>query len=143
MGVPVKHWTDHIAEVSSRPEYQTAVIRILDSSVKAVYDVKTDEYTFPDGEPTTIYEGPARIIFPRWGVFSGGEGQSNSKTNRTVRVQLAERHFPRIRRGMPFRVLEAPRNPSLVGQWGRVTSDSQGSSAASRTFEAALDSDND
>lgn len=142
MDIFLKPWTDHIADVTGSPEYQTVTVQIVDPSVKGVYDIKTDTWSYPDGEPPVVYEDRARLIFPRWGVFSGGESQANSKTNLVARLQIPQHSVGRIRRGFVVKVLAAPRNPSLVGQQGRITSDAQGGDAATRTFECSWDSDN-
>ena len=167
------HWTDEIRSESEKPEYMTALIRIEDPSlvIEGEYDVDTGEYGPSTGDPL-IYRGRARVIFPRAGVFSGGESQSNATTLNYVRVQIprmgepADFYVPvvfgtgvfgtgifgyapsgaghsegRVRRSCKVFVEQAPRNPSLTGRVFNITSDIQGSSAASRTFEAFADID--
>ena len=158
------NWADEIAAVTESEEYQTARIRIRDSSVVAVpptYDPDTHTWS-PGSGDSTVYVGRARIIGVRWGVFTGGESQANATTITGVRVQIPygddsdegygedEYGDPgygigdtpgRVKRGSKVFVEAAPDNPALVGLVFNVTSDFQGASAASRTFECALDQD--
>lgn len=140
-------WSDEIAEVSTLPEYQTARVRIVDPSlVVKTYDVVTAQWTITgDG---VIYplagsdeDGQARIIGVRWGVFSGGESQANAKTISAIRIQIPQHAVGRVKKGCKVFVESAPNNPTLPNYMFSVTSDMQGSSAASRTFECALDGD--
>lgn len=139
-------WQDEVAEESSKAEYQQAVIRIFDQS-QAVetepYDIESG--TGPVYEGGDIYPlgdetGQARIIGVRWGVFSGGESQANATTITAIRVQIPQHAVGRVRRGCKVFVESAP-NLVLPSYLFTVTSDMQGSSAASRTFECALDLD--
>jgi hypothetical protein len=138
-------WPDEIAEESTKPEYQTAVVRIEDPSlVVKDYNVDTAVWTIT-GDPV-IYPvggeaGQARLIGVRWGVFTGGESQANTATISTVRMQLPYQALGRVRRGMKVFVVSVPRNPALESLIFTVTSDLQGSSAAARTFELSLDGD--
>ena len=136
------HWSDVIAAETGKSEYQQAEIQIIDTTVVPEYDVITGEYTYPPGYDPEIYVGQARLIFPRWGVFTGGESQNNAKTNNVVRVQLPQNALRAVvARGHRFKVVSAPKNPALIGRFGTITSDVQGSSAATRTFEASWDGD--
>lgn len=134
-------WNDEIASMTDTSEYQTATVELWDTSIKPEYNIDTGASTYPAGVNPVLYSGQARIIFPRWGVFSGGEGQANAKTNTTARVQIPQHAMGRVKRGFRFKVLVSPRNESLEGRWLTVTSDTQGSSAASRTFECSFDMD--
>ena len=134
-------WTDVIAETLGTEEWQTAKVELWDTSIKPEYDIETGKWEYPVGYDPVLYEGQARVIFPRWGVFSGGEGQANAKTNTTARVQIPKDAVGRVNRGLRFKVVAAPNNPSVVGRWLLVTSDVQGSSSANRTFECSFDMD--
>lgn len=167
------HWSQQIREESEKPEYTTALIRIEDPSLvtEGEYNVDTGESGPSTGDPL-IYRGRARLIFPRAGVFSGGESQANATMLNYVRVQIprmgepADYYIPvvfggnvfgsgifgyapstagstegRVRRSCKVFVEQAPYNPSLVGRLFNINSDLQGSSAASRTFEASADID--
>ncbi len=137
-------FADEIAEVSTLPEYQTARVRIEDpSQVTKTYDVDTATWIIT-GEPV-IYpvgdeDGRARLIGVRWGVFSGGESQANSATISAVRLQIPQHALGRVKKGCKVFVESAP-NVALESLIFTVTSDLQGASAASRTFELALDGD--
>lgn len=138
-------WHDRIAEVSTLPEYQRAVIRIEDRSLltQEDYDIETGEWTLV-GDPV-IYpigdeDGRARIIGVRWGVQSGGESQANATTIAAIRVQIPQRAVGRVKKGCKVYVESAP-NTVLTNYIFTVTSDMQGSSDAARTFECSLDID--
>lgn len=133
-------WHDRIAEVSTRPEFQRAVIRIEDRSLltQEDYDIETDEWTVV-GDPV-VYAGQARIIGVRWGVQSGGESQANATTIAAIRVQIPQRAVGRVKKGCKVFVESAP-NTVLTNYIFTVTSDMQGSSDAARTFECSLDID--
>lgn len=134
-------WFDRIAEVSTRPEFQRAVIRIFDQSQATLvseYDVDTG--LGPIYEGGDIYEGQARIIGVRWGVQSGGESQANATTLSAIRVQIPQHAVGRVRKGCKVFVASAP-NTVLQNYIFTVSSDMQGSSDAARTFECSLDID--
>lgn len=139
-------WTDEIAEISTLPEYQTAVIKIVDpSSGNRTYNPDTNTWTGSLG--ASVYEGQARIIGIRWSVFYGGEASANAQNITGVRVQLPREKdggtstFSRIRRGYKMFVTDCPQTPVLKDMIFSVSSDFQGSSSASRTIEFALDGD--
>ena len=156
-------WNKRIATKTGNRKYQVADIRIEDPSLLTeVYDVETNTSTFT-GE-STVYEGPARIIGVRWGVQPGGESQANATTITAIRIQIPNDTgfedegygeidygeepyggnlglFPRVNRGCKVFVAASPENPVLTRYIFAITSDMQGSSAATRTFEAALDGD--
>lgn len=137
-------WSDEVAEITGQEEFQRARIRIEDPSlVTSVYDVETAEWTIT-GDPV-IYpvgdeNGQARIIGVRWGVQSGGESQANATTLSAIRVQIPQHAVGRVKKGCKVFVDSAP-NMVLTNYIFTVTSDMQGSSAATRTFECALDID--
>lgn len=138
-------WSDRIAQVSTRPEFQRAQIRILDPSLLTDedYDIETGEWS-GEGDPV-IYpigdeDGRARIIGVRWGVQSGGESQANATTISAIRVQIPQRAVGRVKKGCKVFVDSAP-NLVLSSYIFTVTSDMQGSSDAARTFECSLDID--
>lgn len=135
-----ENWADEIAEVSTQPEFQRAVIRIEDPSLltQKSYDIETGEWTIT-GDPV-VYDGQARVIGVRWGVQSGGESQANATTISAIRVQIPQHAVGRVKKGCKVIVKSAP-NLVLTSYIFTVTSDMQGSSDASRTFECALDID--
>lgn len=138
-----KFWADEIAEVTSQAEYQTCTVKIIDPEliVGGVYDPSTNTYS-PVSEDGEVYSGQARFIPIRAGITQGGETQANATTIRYVRFQLPQFTGPLyIRKGLTVQFLTASRNPSLVGRWSSVIDDFQGSSAATRTFTAAMDID--
>lgn len=158
-------WAEEISVVSTQAEFQNAVIRIEDSSlVTESYDIETGITTVV-GDPR-IYQGRARIIGVRAGIFSGGESQANSVTLSSIRIQIPRgvegategfgegyfgygpfggrsttENFFRVKRGVKVFVEECNRNPVLETYVFNITSDMQGSMSAARTFEAALDGD--
>lgn len=154
------NWNDEIAEVSTQVDYQTCEIKILDpdeiwypgpnyptdpsdltKDPEAAYDWETNEY-IPAVMDGVVYEGQARFIPIRSGIYYGGESQANATTTRAVRFQLPQFDGPLyIRMGLTVKFTSAPRNPSLVGRWATVNDDFQGASAAARTFTATMDID--
>lgn len=160
-------WAADIARITTRPEFQNAKIRIEDPSLAEPVENEAGEWVYPEGSDAVVYEGRARIIAVRWGVSTGGEGRSNADTETSIRVQLPRTYpviapgygeapygwdpyaggedipgtYMRFRKGCVVYVTECEQNPVLTEFSFRVTSDMQGSSAASRTFEAALSSD--
>lgn len=134
-------WHDAIAGISTRPEFQRAVIRIFDESQATQttpYDIETG--TGGEFEGGDIYEGQARVIGVRWGVQSGGESQANATTISAIRVQIPQHAVGRVKKGCKVFVESAP-NLVLSSYIFTVTSDMQGSSPAARTFECSLDID--
>lgn len=93
---------------------------------------------------TKIYEGQARFIPARAGVWQGGEAQLNATTIRAVRFQVPFADLPgRVYSGSIVTFLSVPRNPNLVGRTAKVTDDFQGSMTASRTFHGMMDADSE
>lgn len=152
-----QNWNNEIAAETEKDEYQTCTISILDPNevwypgpnydtdptdlTKKGYDPLTNTYLEPviDG---IVYEGRARFIPVRAAIYHGGESQANAMTVRAMRFQLPQFEGPLyIRMGLKVQFQAAPRNPSLVGRWASVTDDFQGSSAATRTFNASMDID--
>ncbi len=142
----VENWADEIAQESTKSEYQQAVIRIFDKSQATLvtpYDIETGLgpiYTGGDIYPIGDEDGRARIIGVRWGVQSGGESQANATTISAIRVQIPQHAVGRVKKGCTVFVESAP-NLVLSSYLFTVTSDMQGSSPASRTFECSLDID--
>lgn len=136
-----KAWTDEIAELSTLPEFQNASIEIWDPSITGTYDVVTGEWTHPEDEDPILYEGRARVRDLRWGVFSGGEAQFNTKSLSTIRVQVPKNAVGRLPAGASVIVRECDDHPALVGVIFAVTDGFQGGAQAARTFEASVDSD--
>lgn len=139
----VANWADEIAEVSELPEFQTATIRIVDPSAVTPDDYDEDTATWNIDGVSVIYNGQARVIPVRWGVQSGGESQANATTLSAMRVQIPRTMATDIRVNKGFHVFvdASPYNLSLVNRMFTVTSDLQGSSSASRTFECMADVD--
>lgn len=133
-------WAEEISEALGTDEFQTLTVELWDTSIQPEYDIETGEYNYPENAPI-VYSGQASVIFPRWGVFSGGEGQSNAKTNNVARVKLPRFAVGIVSRGWRFKIIESPENPALLGRWLTITTDSQGSSAVNRVFECSWDSD--
>jgi hypothetical protein len=131
-------WTDEIFNETSKPEYQTALIRLVDpSQIQRDYDEDTATWTIVgDG---ILYTGQARVKPIRWGNFTGGESQANSSSISAIRVQIPE-YAGRVDKGVRVLVLDAD-NASIEGRIFTISSDLQGSSIATRTFEAAADQD--
>ena len=138
-------WNDAIAEVSTREEFQTARIRIEDPSrLTREYNVATGKWTITGDSriyPLGDESGQARIIGVRWGVQSGGESQANATTISAIRIQVPQHVVGRVKRGLKVHVTSSPQNPTLTNFVFTVNSDMQGSAAAARTFECALDLD--
>lgn len=138
----VANWADEIADVSELPEFQTATIRIVNPNlIDSDYNEDTAQWDIiGDG---VIYNGQARVIPVRWGVQSGGESQANATTLSAMRVQIPRTTATDIRVNKGFHVFvdASPYNLSLVNRMFTVTSDLQGSSSASRTFECMADVD--
>lgn len=134
-------WTDEIADITNLPEFQNALVKILDPTVEKVYDFDLGEYVYPGGEVPTLYEGRARVKDYRWGVFLGGEAQANSNIVTAFLIQLPKATPGVFPRRSPVHVLECEDNPHIVGKQYAINSDAMGSTMASRTFEASLDGD--
>lgn len=141
------NWAQSVADISGRPEYQTARIRLLNPNAPGYtpgeYDVDTGQYGAGTGTPV-VWEGPARVIGVRWGVNNQNVQQANPTTIAAVRVQIPYGEYGgHVGRGWTVDVVECPRNPALISKVLTVTSDLQGSSAGSRTFECSVDLDGD
>lgn len=133
-------WADEIVQETTKEEYQNALVRLRDDSlVYSDYDIDTAEWLVIGNG--VIYTGNARIIGIRWGVFHGGESQSNASTEKAIRVQLPFQAVGRVKKGVKVFVDSCPRNPALEGLIFTVTQDFQGSMAGARTLECALDGD--
>lgn len=137
----VDNWAAEIAKTTTDKEYQSVEIEILDPNAsRGDYDRETATWARPVVEP--LYKGQARIIQVSRGVQNKGDGQANPHTYITTRVQLPHGALPvRVKRGTPVYVTSAPNNRALETMVFRVTSDMQGGSTASRTFEVAADGD--
>lgn len=116
-------------------------VRVLDR-VHLVFRYDNGWQELPtDGK---LYEGQARFIPVRAGVWQGGEAQLNATTIRAVRFQVPSADLPgRVYSGSIVKFLAAPRNPNLVGRTAKVTDDFQGSMTASRTFHGMMDADSE
>lgn len=160
-------WAGEIASVTESPEFQTAQITITDDSLLTggEWDPDTNTYSPTQGD-SVVYSGRARVVPINAGIFTGGESQANATTITAIRVQIPfDKSDPdinlgygwtgfgtsaygdppsasgRVKRSSKVYVDAAPKNPALVGRLFNVTSDLQGSSAASRTFRCAADED--
>lgn len=135
------HWPDIIAGISTRPEFQNATVRLEDPSrltVDPSYDPLEDEEPTYTGDPL-VYEGRARLI----GINRGNQDSEayNEKTIKAVRVQFPRNAFGRVGKGFKLYVLQADRNPALETYVFTPVSNIQGSNAAARTIEFAVDED--
>lgn len=135
------NWTDEIAAISGSEEFQKATVRIWDPEliVKGEYDFETGAQEITDDG--TVYEGRARVIPMRWNVNHEGSETANSSAWTAVLVQLPKGSLLRVNRGVRMQVTACEDNPSLLSYLFTVNSDLQGSNAASRTFEFAVDGD--
>ena len=137
------NWADAVADVSERPEFMTATVRIEDPSLaETEYDYENGTVTVKPGAP--VYEGRARVIgMGRPG--SGVEGQYNPTSITGVRVQVPRSGTTDIAvtKGMVLYVTSAPRQERLTEYVYTAVGDFQGSSSASRTFEFAVDQDSE
>lgn len=136
-----KHWSQEVAEVSGRAEFQTCTMQIIDPSLIEVdYDIDTGiETVVGDG---VIYEGQARLIGVRSATNYEGATQGNSKANKSLRVQFPHGTLPqRLEKGFIGKVTSAPLNPSLTGYVYYLMTGIQGASAGSRTLEFNVDGD--
>lgn len=126
-----KKWTDEIAELTGAREFQRAdiVISLPDSEEKWDWTAKA----FVGGTTQDLYTGQARIIGVRWGVQNGGESQANAKTIVAIRFQIPKAAAASVHRGAVVNVVFSEDNPTLEGRNFKITSDMQGSSAATRT----------
>lgn len=137
------NWEDEIWPITGLAEYQSCTIRMFDPKLieGGEYDVDTNTETSITNDGT-VYAGQSRFIPVRSGNLLNGEAQANSSTIRAVRFQIPKDAGPKqIRKGLRVVITAAPRNPSLVGRIADVTDDFQGSSAATRTFNAMMDID--
>lgn len=132
-------WTDEIAEITTSEEYQNATVTIYDGKIELDYNFDKDTWSAPTVPP--VYGGRARVKDIRWGVFSGGEGQANSKVVTAIRIQVPKNAVGKLPMGSTVIVTDNDDGLDIIGRLYRVNSDSQGSAQASRTFEAALDGD--
>ena len=136
-----KPWHEEIREVTESAEFQTVTVQISDPSllVEGDFDVDTGktEYT---GNPV-LYLGRGRVIGVRWGTNSEGTDVGNSETISAIRVQIPRGPIFNVRRGCTLTVVDAPYNRALERYLFTATSDIQGGSTASRTFQFAVSSD--
>lgn len=134
------HWADEIVEVSTLPEFQNALVSLIDpDKVELDYDWVTDTETVTnDG---VVWSGQARIIAVQQAKNRENDDTANSKAITNVRVQFPYRAVGRVRRGVILRVDECERNPVLEELVFTVSSDFQGSSAGARTILFVLDGD--
>lgn len=133
------NWTDEIAEVSEL--FQNAEVALFSpSALSASYSWSTGEWTY-EGDQEYLYEDKARVTPIRWGVNHEGEDVSNASTITAVQVQLPKDAVGHIQRGVKMVVPSCNDNPALESVLFTLTSDLQGSNAASRTFEFSVDGD--
>lgn len=134
-------WSETIASITESRKYQTADISIFaPDSGPVEYDFETG-LPIGDTEASALYSGQARVIGVRWGTFAQGDAQENSTSIKSVRVQIPKDALPRIEHGSYVLFVSTPGNPALESRVLTVTSDFQGASSATRTFECSLDSD--
>ena len=136
-------WADEISALTGSPEYQTATVTIWDPSKEGEdeYNVDTGVWTYAR-RPQPFYTGPARVIGVRWGNDRKNSQVSNPSTTSSVRLQIpAGKLAHKIVRGTKVEFTASQGNQALIGSVFVVTSDLQGSSSATRTFECELDGD--
>lgn len=134
-----KDWPQEVADISTLPEFQNAEVRIATPAVYD-YDVITGENVVVTPE-VLLYEGQARIIGVRWGIFYSGQTQANSRSEKSIRFQIPYQSADRVNTGAIVKVTSSPRNPVLLDYVFTITNDFQGSNSAARTFEASMDGD--
>lgn len=132
-------WTDDIAEVSTRPEFQNATVEITFATSDGEYDIDTGQGGNRVIE--TLYEGQARVIAVRTSVFRQAAAQMNSHVSEFVRVQIPKNATGRVLTGAVVRIITAPDTPALEGRRLMVNSDFHGASSAARTLECGYDND--
>lgn len=135
-------WSEEIRSVTESPEFQTVEVQISDPSLltEGEFDIDNpNEPTFT-GNPV-LYRGRARLIGVRAGVNSEGTDVGNAETIKSIRIQIPREPIFNVRRGCTAVVVSAPTNRSLERYLFTATSDIQGGSAASRTFEFSVSSD--
>lgn len=133
-------WTDEIEEITGGDQYQNASVTVFDPSLLTeTYDI--DNGTWLVTGNGDVYSGAARIIGIRWGVSRENSDTSNPTTIKNVRVQFPKNATARMKKGMKMRVTACTDNPSLETFLFTVTTDFQGSNAATRTVEFSVDGD--
>lgn len=139
MVIPRKRWTERIADITSREEYQNAVIQVRNPKLRTVTnDVKTGTVTIT-GDPV-VWTGQARMVGFRSVVDSNKGNLSNPTGNKAIRFQVPrESTLPRVERGWQIRVIDGGDNPRAGDYVFIIESDVQGSNVASRTIEASVD----
>lgn len=138
-----KAWGAEIADVSERPEYQSAVIRVTsaDTDDTGYYDIGTGTWT-GGKDPEVLFEGPARFAPIRWGVDARDTHLANASTTTRLRFQVPYAALQRdVPRGSLVEILAAPRAEHMVGETATVVGDIQNSSNASRSLETEWNSD--
>lgn len=138
------NWTDEIAEITTRSEFQNCTVRIErnEPDVQGEYDIDTGKWTYPSGADPVIYEGRARIQPIRWGVFAGGESQARSRVVTSITIQLPKNTIGPTRLGYKLKVVSADdAEVYLKNQWYNITEGNQAGAQASRTLEASVDGD--
>ena len=136
-----KSWTDEIAEASTDPEFQNATVRLVDPSIVTVTKNHQSGTITEDASAAELYTGQARIVGVRWGVNRENNDTGNSSTLTSVTVQFPKKALGRIKRACKMTVTACPDNPALTTYMFSLTSDFQGSNAAARTLEFAVDGD--
>lgn len=136
-----KDWAEAIAEISTRPEFQTAEITIRDPKLDTTdIDYDTGAVVVTPGAP--IYEGRARVTgLGRPNTQDGGQMNLSSITGVRVQVPREGTTDLAVRKGMILTVTSAPRQPRLTDYVFTAVGDFQGASSAARTFEFAVDQD--
>lgn len=133
-------YSAEIAEITGRPEFQNAEILVVDNRIAGETNIDTGERE--GAAPVKVYQGQARVQTTRAGVDSYNQQQANKVTLEALRIQLPEPAKEVIlHRGWKVYFLSIPRNPSLRQRVATITEDSQGSHAATRTFDAHIDGD--
>ena len=139
-----KSWGQEIAEITSKAEFEPALVRVIDpdSGTTGYYDVDENEWV-GGTDPEPLYEGRARFAPIRWGVEARDTHLFNSSTTTRIRFQFGDPSFPKdeLPSGTLIEVVEAPTSPSMEGRVAVVTNDLVGSSQATRTVETEYNHD--
>lgn len=130
-------WSKEISEVTETTEYQNATIVITDpSALTKTYSYDTNDYTVTGD--AAIYTGAARVKPVTSGRNVDQAYVEDPTAVKTIRIQIPASELPttQIRRGFQVQVTDGGDNPTLLTYLFTVMADVDGSSMASRTFEA-------
>lgn len=132
-------WAQEVADISGDSEYQNAQVEIRNPAlVTRTYNEANNTFT-ETGNPV-VWSGQARFIGVRTSVAQAAGNDKNPTSIQSGRLQIPYGAYPgRINRGWQVRIVSCPRNQAIEDVLFTVNNDVQGSSAASRTLELAID----